>query len=109
MAARHNRHSNPSSLWGPCCGALQMIVRSANRRVRSDGVQVTEKVRRWLVRELLIKMMMCSQAADDVRLDKMATDAQAAFLQGYLILQKKKKQLAEIIHTASGTGCADAL
>lgn len=86
MAARHNRHSHPSSLWGPCCGALQMIVRSANRRVGSDGVQVTGKVGRWLVRELLIKMMMCSQAADDVRFDKMAADAEAAVLQWYLIL-----------------------
>lgn len=66
-----------------------MIVRSANRQVRSDGVQVTEKVRRWLVRKLLIKMMMCSHAADDVRFDKTAADAQAAFLQRYLILQKK--------------------
>lgn len=108
MAARHNRHSNPSSLWGPCCGALQMIVRSANRRVQSDGVQVMEKVGRWLVRELLFKMMMCSQAADDMRFDKMAADARAAFLRGYLILQKKK-QLAEIIHAASGTGRAGAL
>lgn len=89
MAARHNRHSNPSSLWGPCCGARQMIVRSANRQVWSDGVQLTEKVGRWLVRNLLIKMMMCSQAADDVCFDKMPVDAQATFLQGYLILQKK--------------------
>lgn len=44
------------------------------------------------MRKLLIIMMMCSQAADDVRFDKMAADAQAAFLQGYLILQKKKKK-----------------
>lgn len=44
------------------------------------------------MRKLLIKMMMCSNTADDVRFDKMAADAQAAFLQGYLILQKKKQK-----------------
>lgn len=58
-AARHNRPSNLSGLWGKHCGEPQdteLIVESANGRVWSDGVQV--KGGRWsgVVCDWLIKV-----------------------------------------------------